>query len=946
MKQVLILISFNLFLVGTSSAQINLLNTINQLKNTELGDKIKNSFSEKLDESRKEYDESNFNYAISFSDNAGLFETKEKGDRNKIILVEAIKAKTGEEISLEEKASNYNLTGEMFFAGNKFKSAEIAFKESIFLYKKAGKTESKEIALPINNLGLLYHASGRYTLAEETIDQALEIREKLVLNTSAHAVSVNNKAVLFKDMGKYNLAEDFIEQALAIISKEDLNSIAHAIVLNNKAMLFQAVGRYKNAEQLINQSIEIAKKTLGEKSANYVKLLVNKAILYREMEKYNEAEKIYLDAIKIKEKRLGKSHPDYAHLKRGLASLYLMMGKDKEVEGLLQTAADIYKKKFGENHPSYAATLSDLGNFYRINKKIPEATTMLSKAVDIKKDILGENHPDYVTSLEDMAIVNWQAGNMQEASKIYQQVIDKTTGYIDAYFAPMSENEKARFWSKVTPRFHRFNSFVAEQGMAEPKLISLLYNNQIKTKAMLLNSTSKMKNLILNSGNKPLIEKYAKWLDQKENLARLYSLSKEELAEEEINIDSLESETNKLEKSLSAESKSFSDAYGKEKILYTDIANVLNESEAVVEIVKFKKFNSVFTDSIFYAALILTKTNQSEPKMVLLKNGTDLEKFYIGRYKREIMSNKEDAISYLQFWAEIDKNLDKYKNLYVSLDGVYNQINLNTLLGPSKKYLIDIKNIIIIGNSKDIIQMKKTANKQTKKKTATLIGFPNYGNDGSIQELPGTKIEVENIQVTLKKNKYSVDLLLADRATEANLKAARSEIIHIATHGFFLEDVSNKKSDRVMGVEVSKAKDNPLLRSGLLLAGAESIMYADSNDILKDKDGVLNAYEAMNLSFDNTDILVLSACETGLGEVTAGEGVYGLQRAFQVAGAKSIIMSLWQVSDDATQELMSTFYKNYCLTGNKQDAFIKAQKQIKLKYPSPFYWGAFVMVGN
>jgi CHAT domain-containing protein len=182
-------------------------------------------------------------------------------------------------------------------------------------------------------------------------------------------------------------------------------------------------------------------------------------------------------------------------------------------------------------------------------------------------------------------------------------------------------------------------------------------------------------------------------------------------------------------------------------------------------------------------------------------------------------------------------------------------------------------------------------------------------------------------------------------ATEESLKGGHAEVLHIATHGFFLADLSDVEADKVLGVETSKAKKNPLLRSGLMLANCEKV-FDETGEKATANNGIITAYEVMNLSLEKTDLVVMSACETGLGDIKSGEGVYGLQRSFLVAGAKSVIMSLWEVSDDATMELMTAFYKNYAKSGNKQEAFLAAQKQVKLKYKEPFYWGAFVMIGN
>jgi CHAT domain-containing protein len=202
--------------------------------------------------------------------------------------------------------------------------------------------------------------------------------------------------------------------------------------------------------------------------------------------------------------------------------------------------------------------------------------------------------------------------------------------------------------------------------------------------------------------------------------------------------------------------------------------------------------------------------------------------------------------------------------------------------------------------------------------------------------LPATEKEIDQVGKILQANNWETNLFKKMEATEENMKRVDgAEVIHIATHGFFLSDVDQKEG------EESELQSNPLFRSGVLLAGAG----VDRASRQSEEDGVLTAYEAMNLSLEKTDLVVLSACETGLGEIRNGEGVYGLQRSFLVAGANSVLMSLWQVDDVATQELMNSFYTFWLGGQERNEAFRNAQLAMKEKYDAPYFWGAFVLIG-
>ncbi len=904
--------------------------------------KARKSVKNEMNGIQAEFDSTDIDYAILLSDNSGLFGGQGRGEFGaKFLKLGGIARSLYRDIDIDDdETATVNLQmGQSAYAMGRYVFAEKRLKAAQFFFEKSSQTSEISYMKTIASEGLLFTTTGRFAQAEKFTAKALELREsKLGKTNMAVAASLNNYAVLHYNLGQYNESEKEFSSALSVIRDNKLQeAMPYAIVLNNQAILFQSIGRYEAAVKLLQEALQIAGKVEVSKARNHLKFFSNLALLFQQMEKYAEAEKIYQGL----ESRLEKGKPEFANMLNNVAILAMLMKREDRVEDMLKRSAEIYKTSLTENSPAYAKVISDLGNYYRYKGRYAEAEPLLQKVLQVREAALGNTHPLYVQSQEDMAILYWKKKDLTKAYPLYHDAMEKTLDFINKYFPPMSEAEKTKYWDMLSPRFQRFYNFAVEASTANKEIILDLFEYRAATKGLLLSSTRKISEAILSSGNEQLIKDYADWIDHKEQLTALYAYSKEDLKEQAVNLDSLESNVNRMEKKLSENSKDFANFYFTGKTKVSEVQKELKADEALIEIIRLRNFDQVFTDGCRYLGLVISKTN-SQPKVILLENGNDLENKYSKTYRLSIKNKLNDEQSYAQYWAPFETEVKGKKKIFVSLDGVYNQLNLYTLKKAGADYLINQCDIILIGNPRDLIVNNNKGN-GTPGKRATLIGFPDYGK-GVIVQLPGTKVEVSGINKVLKSSGYQVSEFIQQDATETNLKSAKEvSILHIATHGYFLKDV--EKTSWPIGVHADNAKDNVLLRSGLMLTGASE---ADKSKAGLDSsnNGIITSYEAMNLDLKGTNLVVLSACETGLGEIKAGEGVYGLQRAFLVAGAEAIVMSLWKVDDGATQQLMNNFYTNMMKTGDKQKAFKQAQQQLMTKFKEPYYWGAFVMMEN
>jgi CHAT domain-containing protein len=892
----------------------------------------------------------------------------------------------------------------------------------------------------------VYESMSNYNLSQQYYLKALDFEIKLYGKESLNLETIyNNIGSFYKKIGEYPKSMDFQLLANNLTEKYyGKENIDFAKSLNNIGTLLVDMGEYKKAEQYYLQSLNIYKAAAGENSIEYLTCLNNLSGLYYRLNLLEKAEDLYLQVLKERRRIYGNNHPDVATSLNNLALVYQSRGLDSLSIPLFVEAMKIQKAYFSENNSEYSIMLSNLANYYDNMGLFLQAEKYFLESIKIRENLFGsgninlahdynniavcyKSHKDYSLAeqyyikslnlwktistntlgysrvLNNLAGNYYLSGNNSKAEQNYKETYNVSRQIIKDIYSFLSEKEKSQFNNLFSENQNFLYTFLSlnNQNSSENKM--LFYDCLLSFKGMIFNSTDKIYQKVRNDKDSNSRTVYNKWLEAKKLGAWCQQNNK--LAQDiKINIDSVNNIINDYEKYFVTKYNDSTNFKNDSIITAKSIQKVLPENTASIELIRFNyAIDKKKTDSVFYAALILKHSSGDSlksPDLVLLENGNDLEEKYFAKYSKmikdlgveykngeklwtDIYINNSLKDMYVNFWQKIQEKLVGVKTVYLSVDGVYNKINLNTLINPeTNKYLAEELDLRIVTSTRDLVNRNLIAsNIQSGNKTAELFGNPKFNLDSNeikdisqkyavnkqsfensssnnklmrglgdtllrgigYDELPGTKTEIEKISEILKSKGWSANIHTGKDATEEAVKSVNSpKILHIATHGQFDRDIETSE-------EQKKIYENPLFKSKLILAGGENTRLKFTNDISIDsgtEDGYLTAYEVMNMNLDNTELVVLSACETGLGEIRNGEGVYGLQRAFQVAGAKSLIMSLWKVPDAPTHELMLSFYSKWLGGMDKRKAFRQSQMELAKNYPNFFYWGAFEIITN
>lgn len=846
-----------------------------------------------------------------------------------------------------------NTQGLKLYLGGNYDEAKAIMTKALLRAETDSGKISTAYTSSLTTLAQINKATGNYIKAAEQFHEIVVITDKQY--TQAHIDRIETRAELanlFLESGQYDSCEFYLKQCLNLFQEAlDKNKnhfhenylsfvLSFANTQNSMASLHRRTGQLQKAIQELEETVSFLKNTLDTlavETNEYKTLLSNLVSYYLEEGSVEKAAQLNREYISLINDRKSLA---YLYALQNQGNIYRRLEQNDSAIHVWNAGLSIIDDGLYMGSQLHISILVNLGEVCGYIENYEKAIFHLVKARELLEKPGSINPRIYQTTLLNLAQTYSDNLNFKEADAVFATLTDHLLNEVQHNFTYLSENEKIAFYRNQQDILQAYTSFAlyvsgvipTDDSYQNPDIMQNLYNLQILTKGIILNASHKMKTAILSGGNQRLKDDFLRWEYLKNELALLIR-SENPPANQ---IGQLTTIVDDLEMKLSRESAAFKKGFLVERISWKDIQKKLKPGEAAVEMVRM-------LDGLIYGALIITHETKERPLLAIVKSTETrrLEKEYVRQYINAISYRYTDTLSYSVYWKPIadaiNKSLPKNQKLnrvYFSPDGVYNQINLNTLFDPkSGKHLIDQVEIHQLTNTKELL--RPSTKESNSFKHAVLFGNPaftlsNNTNQELFTELPGTEKEVNAIHDLLKSNKWSVELYKENAANESQLKSiSKASVLHLATHGFFTDSENETNSLVWM-----------LINSGIALAGANQPKLLDYED------GILTAYEAVNLNLDQTQLVVLSACETGLGEFYPGEGVYGLRLALNAAGVSNIMMSLWKVDDTATQELMVSFYQEWLRKPeNMRQAFRSAQQQMREKYTHPFYWGAFVLSG-
>jgi CHAT domain-containing protein/Tfp pilus assembly protein PilF len=834
----------------------------------------------------------------------------------------------------------------------------------------------------IGNLAVLLEESGDLTGAEPLHRRALAIREKsLGPEHPDVALSLNNLGKFLQTKGDSIGAEPLYKRALSILEKA--RGPEHpdvAMCLSRLGGLYKGRGDFRTAEAMIRRTLSILEKARGPEHPDVASALNNLALLRSQAGDFSGAEQLLRRALSIREKALGADHPEVASILNNLGKALRYKEDYRGADSLYRRALAMLEKTQGPNHPDVAATLLNLANLLKIMGDYRGAEAMMRRVLVIREKTYGPNHASVAAILKSLADLLAVKGDYEGALPLRDRALDIGDRQAMRILQVGSERQKqAFFFTLDTSTFGAISMHAKWQPESEPAL------------ALALRTIVRRKGLAVEAGGaeQRALGQHADPADRKQ-LAALASkraeLAHQALGGEEsgesseqhrAELKQLELEVEGLEQEMGAHYAAL--GVDIKPVEMEQVQKAIPEGAVLVEFAEYMPFNPAgkswdFWDRERYVAYVLPA--HGRPTYADLGWARDID-WAVADYRKALAQIEPD---YAKAARKLDAlvmepvraRLGGAADIYLAPDGALNLVPFAALIDEQGHFLVERYRFNLLTAGRDLLRFNR---RQAYRSAPLVVGGPAFGEQGNGEEgsdgARGSRsaglrdVYFEPLAGALRESE-EVGRLLSDavvltdgKATEGALKQVRApRILHIATHGFFLDKHGNAGSSG-RGIKVVKGRvdqpskppnrkdapltvpEDPMLRAGLALAGANRLESGDD-------DGILTALEASTLDLWGTQLVVLSACETGVGAIANGDGVYGLRRALVISGSETQVMSLWKIDDESTRKLMLDYYRRVLGGQGRIDAFRRAQLGM-LGNPAtrhPYYWAGFVAAGD
>jgi CHAT domain-containing protein/tetratricopeptide (TPR) repeat protein len=814
--------------------------------------------------------------------------------------------------------------------------------------------------------------------AESLYRKILELREKT--NGPDHprfAEALNDLAVHYWRVGEYGLARPLAERSLAILEKAlgpDKPELGD--VLTTIGWSLARSGDPRGARAAFQRTLDLREKAWGPGARLTIAAMNNLAGHYSDTGELTEARTLYERANGLRIKLLGPDHPAIAIGFHNLAGVIERTGDYAQARTLLEQALALRERTIGKGHPLYASTLERIAEIAQLTGDYATARSLYQQVLDIFKRTLGPDHPDYLAAQRAYALLMAQLGETRRAFELAVNTARGWTNHVRLTAQTLVERSALLYSNREGTGLELATSLAAASPELGPEARRRVWDEWMRSRALVLDEMASRQRAVSSSSDPELVRLQRDLSGARRRLARL--VVSPTATDTATRVEAARQAKDRAERALAEKSAAARRSLTRSQLGYAEITAALPKSSALVAFMRSKRYHFAAAKPVPALVAFVVRDGEQDPALIPLGPESEIEPA-ISKWRSEI-SRESTAAGFAAkhgeeqaratgialrrlLWDPVAAHLQGVERVFIVPDGPVHLVNLAALPSGKDQYLVETGPLIhYLTAERDLVPGVPSPKGQG----LLALGNPAFSGPGpkrtpgphlrgatpacedlarmQFEPLPATAREVDEIaRIWRAGSPLRLSGALANEA-QFQAQAPGKRVLHLATHGFF---VGNNCTPA--GTGRALVDDNPLLMSGLALAGANRRHTAREDE----EDGMLTAEEIAGVNLDGVEWVVLSGCDTGLGKVETGEGVFGLRRAFQLAGAGTVIMSLWPVEDDEARAWMKSLYRQRLVRGLSTAESIRQATRSALAArraaglsTHPFHWGAFVAAGD